>query len=260
MDVALAGSSPRGRGKPGRLGGDRGHRGLIPARAGKTANPPEWTSHQRAHPRAGGENGAAFPRDLLPVGSSPRGRGKHEDLRPESPIHGLIPARAGKTGNIGSGGEHDGAHPRAGGENRRADRSPGLAWGSSPRGRGKRYRARALFAVFGLIPARAGKTEPDGCSRPPAPAHPRAGGENVVCFFAASAVQGSSPRGRGKHGGGRGLSRTVGLIPARAGKTRPRRSSHRSYRAHPRAGGENQIASAKTTLRRGSSPRGRGKR
>ena len=50
------GSSPRGRGKRGCDSGGRGHRGLIPTRAGKT---PGWRparGRRWAHPHAGGEN------------------------------------------------------------------------------------------------------------------------------------------------------------------------------------------------------------
>ena len=72
-------------------------------------------------------------------------------------------------------------------------------------------------------------------------------------------VGGSSPRGRGKR------IRSVlhrdfdRLIPARAGKTSPRRSCAAGRGAHPRAGGENATLLALSTWADGSSPRGRGK-
>ena len=50
-------------------------------------------------------------------------------------------------------------------------------------------------------------------------AHPRSRGENVVCFFVPSAVQGSSPLTRGKLNGVLVSSERLGLIPAHAGKT-----------------------------------------
>ena len=70
---------------------------------------------------------------------------------------------------------------------------------------------------------------------------------------------GSSPRGRGKHCR---RWRTCGgfrLIPARAGKTRPRRAGRADHAAHPRAGGENSRRPHSRTMFLGSSPRGRGK-
>ena len=75
--VAVAGSSPRGRGKR------RGHldhrdvRRLIPARAGKTDTVLWITFSSTAHPRAGGENIVSLICRVLDAGSSPRGRGKH---------------------------------------------------------------------------------------------------------------------------------------------------------------------------------------
>ena len=92
-----AGSSPRGRGKPG-VDARREHGcGLIPARAGKTPPPRMTGTAPGAHPRAGGENLWVFvlSRDL--TGSSPRGRGKRRFIWVFLTSRGLIPARAGKT-------------------------------------------------------------------------------------------------------------------------------------------------------------------
>ena len=71
--------------------------------------------------------------------------------------------------------------------------------GSSPRGRGKR------------------RLTASGPS--PSLAHPRAGGENLVCVVHTPLVAGSSPRGRGKQVGCKARVACHGLIPARAGKT-----------------------------------------
>ena len=115
--VWIEGSSPRGRGKPTQDRITSHDVGLIPARAGKTSI--VWSTMRRrtAHPRAGGENarithrehdGGAHPRAggeneahcLVPsgvYGSSPRGRGKLIPVILSGILHGLIPARAGKT-------------------------------------------------------------------------------------------------------------------------------------------------------------------
>ena len=91
--------------------------------------------------------------------------------------------------------------------------------GSSPRGRGKLQRAVGVDDDERLIPARAGKT-PDGSGGwVPAPAHPRAGGENAAETRHGYYESGSSPRGRGKQWSCEPHSFAVRLIPARAGKT-----------------------------------------
>ena len=70
------GSSPRVRGKlPGGLSwGNK--RGLIPARAGKTAPRARGPGIGPAHPRACGENAYEWVKNLFSGGSSPRVRGK----------------------------------------------------------------------------------------------------------------------------------------------------------------------------------------
>ena len=152
------------------------------------------------------------------------------------------------------------AHPRAGGENSSAWWTVPLGRGSSPRGRGKQRIGLQSEEKGGLIPARAGKTLWWTRASRPARAHPRAGGENSRSSQALSPSEGSSPRGRGKHGAGQLRLNKAGLIPARAGKTetRPRRPS--AAWAHPRAGGENQLIDEIVRSDQGSSPRGRGKR
>ena len=132
------------------------------------------------------------------------------------------------------------AHPRAGGENARFTSCPARLSGSSPRGRGKRLRRPARMRASGLIPARAGKTAGSPCQVTPRGAHPRAGGENYAPFFSRASWSGSSPRGRGKPIHSRSVAFAVGLIPARAGKTRAWSWCQWSPAAHPRAGGENR--------------------
>ena len=90
---------------------------------------------------------------------------------------------------------------------------------------------------MGLIPARAGRTVRLAPLARSHWAHPRAGGADCVSLSTPPHSEGSSPRGRG------GLRRpgqrhaAPGLIPARAGRTRPTRSGRRGFGAHPRAGG-----------------------
>ena len=220
LHSAPAGSSPRGRGKHqvGEVG--LAHQRLIPARAGKTRSTPAPGTGSRAHPRAGGENESCAALDRVERGSSPRGRGKRASRTLRGRLQRLIPARAGKT---------LAAAPRR-----------VRAYGSSPRGRGKRHNAPPSARHDRLIPARAGKTTSSSSSSAGARAHPRAGGENARAVLVPLAKTGSSPRGRGKRARPRGCGHSLGLIPARAGKTFCRRAGVSPGPAHPRAGGENR--------------------
>ena len=96
-DPNIPGSSPRGRGKPGKSFLLRAIMGLIPAWAGKTRKRPRGYSGNAAHPRVGGENITASPGLHGTRGSSPRGRGKLVGRVDRHTDHGLIPAWAGKT-------------------------------------------------------------------------------------------------------------------------------------------------------------------
>ena len=173
-----AGSSPRGRGKQWAAGALPGKLGLIPARAGKTVGGRSAAGEARAHPRAGGENGAFGRARSCTTGSSPRGRGKLQVDRQDASSGRLIPARAGKTLDCVDPRLTSSAHPRAGGENALGDAQN--------------------TAAGGLIPARAGKTGARFPHGRPRRAHPHAGGETCRRPILYGARVGSSPRGRGK--------------------------------------------------------------
>ena len=72
-------------------------------------------------------------------------------------------------------------------------------------------------------------------------------------------MSGSSPLTRGKHTGAPQPVHVEGLIPAHAGKTRPRPDSRRVRRAHPRSRGENLKCGFVAVAVLGSSPLTRGK-
>ena len=110
----------------------------------------------------------------------------------------LIPAWAGKTSAVHSLFSASQAHPRVGGENLIGVAADLSAQGSSPRGRGKRFRCSDDRLDLGLIPAWAGKTSPIRCKSSKPTAHPRVGGENSMPEKLSSPPPGSSPRGRGK--------------------------------------------------------------
>ena len=218
------------------------------------------TPKRPAHPRACGENTGTSGRPSSPYGSSPRVRGKLRSRRLHDLRHGLIPARAGKTGAGSVVCASRRAHPRACGENTPEYVAAKKKEGSSPRVRGKRDLDESLREDLGLIPARAGKTASAASTSTRPRAHPRACGENPKSLATRTTLHGSSPRVRGKRSLLWGSWACGRLIPARAGKTRPRTTSESSTGAHPRACGENSSPKGQSRRTLGSSPRVRGKR
>ena len=187
------------RGKPRVSLALAGTRRLIPAHAGKTVKDSRDKLNSRAHPRACGENVSDFSDGPTVRGSSPRMRGKPDALVSVMPTVGLIPAHAGKTGSCDFQPPLCGAHPRACGENSLPPEMKRASAGSSPRMRGKPGISRHPHGSRRLIPAHAGKTTMRKCSPINHWAHPRACGENCLHHGSADAMQGSSPRMRGKH-------------------------------------------------------------
>ena len=257
--VGWVGSSPRGRGKLAGHQACHASGRLIPARAGKTVRPGRYQKQPWAHPRAGGENAPSSVPSSWYSGSSPRGRGKPDARLAHESAGRLIPARAGKTGYLTRRTRQFAAHPRAGGENLNEVAISTAPVGSSPRGRGKQRPPANHLTAGGLIPARAGKTPTVRSGNPRAPAHPRAGGENIEGEKEILPPTGSSPRGRGKLHYSSDPPPPHGLIPARAGKTLRGDPHLRNPAAHPRAGGENELGGGGFSAGMGSSPRGRGK-
>ncbi len=132
------GSSPRMRGKhPSEQGHKRMGR-IIPAHAGQTQPVGRRARILADHPRACGANGAIVGKATMPIGSSPRMRGKLLQQPREQHRRRIIPAHAGQTKQDAPTCSGDTDHPRACGAN--------CAWivlaipgnGSSPRMRGKR--------------------------------------------------------------------------------------------------------------------------
>ena len=173
-------------------------RGLIPAHTGKTKREARMLFKARAHPRAYGENPAIWRKLQCLWGSSPRIRGKHEEVEALRRETGLIPAHTGKTSCPEEGQDHQWAHPRAYGENESSPRQEKQRPGSSPRIRGKPGAHLDLFSRPGLIPAHTGKTLRVQVAVRECWAHPRAYGENPCDHTSSTTRAGSSPRIRGK--------------------------------------------------------------
>ena len=213
------GSSPLTRGKSDRGASVNERERLIPAHAGKIRPVRRPPGLRRAHPRSRGENRPPCQRGRGIRGSSPLTRGKCK--RPiESHRVGV-------------------AHPRSRGENRSVQVS-------------------SLVFPW-LIPAHAGKIPKTNIRNWARWAHPRSRGENCPQRNQELRRWGSSPLTRGKFGKGAPRDPISGLIPAHAGKIRPRIILAPGIRAHPRSRGENEAGDEKGSTFEGSSPLTRGK-
>ena len=232
---------------------------LIPAHAGKTKSVIMTGVARAAHPRSRGENRFRRSRASGPAGSSPLTRGKLTvKTHPTGPQR-LIPAHAGKTQSRSDAESRVKAHPRSRGENFSRSSIHRIEAGSSPLTRGKRPHSAEGERTGRLIPAHAGKTRWQGPCPHLCPAHPRSRGENPNSLRTESFRPGSSPLTRGKHLHLHRGNVLIRLIPAHAGKTRPRRAVPWGRAAHPRSRGENRWADEDTEDRFGSSPLTRGK-
>ena len=71
--------------------------GITPARAGKTPLPSQPVTLYWDHPRSCGKDRTAGTTWLFRPGSPPLVRERLEDGRKKEHVHGITPARAGKT-------------------------------------------------------------------------------------------------------------------------------------------------------------------
>ena len=237
MTIRIAGSSPLARGLPcvRALGG--GVHRIIPARAGFTRRTPLRGLLRRDHPRSRGVYLRPYLSLMRARGSSPLARGLHVQEGRRRRVRRIIPARAGFTQNaLISGGVHT-DHPRSRGVYAEPDPVEAALRGSSPLARGLHNHSLALLGVDGIIPARAGFTQNALISGGVHTDHPRSRGVYAEPDPVEAALRGSSPLARGLRWC-RCLARVrVGIIPARAGFTRPSRRPWSLRSDHPRSRG-----------------------
>ena len=171
--------------------------GIIPARAGSRLLAWSEKIAEQDHPRACGEQPGHSQGEIIDEGSSPRVRGAGFDQRVLELGHGIIPARAGSSGARAHSVPMARDHPRACGEQPTFSRLRWFSPGSSPRVRGAVEDLRAVLALSGIIPARAGSRV--GSSRRARASwdHPRACGEQELLRIIGIGGEGSSPRVRG---------------------------------------------------------------
>ena len=232
------GSSPPVRGALEALQANGEWVGLIPARAGSTL----WircpVRRHGAHPRPCGEHTVWISRVAALPGSSPPVRGARVVGVVAGVRLGLIPARAGSTILLLIPSTLVRAHPRPCGEHKIFGREKLASKGSSPPVRGAPSTIFRCDSYIGLIPARAGSTVWFYLSPLLIRAHPRPCGEHTRLGGVSIGVTGSSPPVRGALAQFTCPTRSVGLIPARAGSTVDVSQEAAPAGAHPRPCGE----------------------
>ena len=219
------GSSPLARGlrrssrRPGR------DSGIIPARAGFTEEVDRQARQFADHPRSRGVYIRPATDRPSGVGSSPLARGLRLGGAVGEGRRRIIPARAGFTCGDPPPGCSRRDHPRSRGVYATdAAHLVGQA-GSSPLARGLHRRGAPDGEDQGIIPARAGFTYGPGNEPGPSWDHPRSRGVYPSEDRRGRRVRGSSPLARGLRSPTRGAEDAGGIIPARAGFTRPASSS-----------------------------------
>ena len=170
------GSSPLARGLPPRRSGAERNVGIIPARAGFTSR---FVSSRRAlrdHPRSRGVYRRPAALRMPTAGSSPLARGLRQRGLHAAVGRGIIPARAGFTGDITAVGARMRDHPRSRGVYA-ADAEHRLCeHGSSPLARGLPTEFCPTDDGGRIIPARAGFTGRQMTASRPRMDHPRSRG------------------------------------------------------------------------------------
>ena len=174
--IITKGSSPLARGL---LGGDYRRVQeirIIPARAGFTLAVTVGTAATADHPRSRGVYGRGFLPFPFFWGSSPLARGLHHHRDHRQHARRIIPARAGFTSPTRTARAGRWDHPRSRGVYAGVISHGSSGFGSSPLARGLREDDALVLGRPGIIPARAGFTEPHPLRRLLGWDHPRSRG------------------------------------------------------------------------------------
>ncbi len=194
------------------------------------------------------------------LGSSPLTRGALVAYFRHSSGVRIIPAHAGSTQAVTTGGGPNGDHPRSRGEHADGDRVEFAYLGSSPLTRGAPVIITSAHPYTRIIPAHAGSTFSRTSTTPNVPDHPRSRGEHLLSFISHLHNTGSSPLTRGARVQWRRSCHPSGIIPAHAGSTRWQSSTRSPQPDHPRSRGEHRLAWWWFRCQWGSSPLTRGAR
>ena len=231
------GSSPLARGLPPHPGRRPRRQRIIPARAGFTPVYGPVVRLAGDHPRSRG----VYPGDGAGAdrysGSSPLARGLRAPTAADNFPHRIIPARAGFTRRVLPGKASATDHPRSRGVYAPCQNAFVKMSGSSPLARGLHSSGASGGDLSGIIPARAGFTF-GGYRRPACRQdHPRSRGVYRFDPALVGGLVGSSPLARSLRVPACRARGVRGIIPARAGFTRSRRSPPPRSGDHPRSRG-----------------------
>ena len=210
------------------------------------------------HPRSRGVYALAPSGGATAAGSSPLARGLLLRVTRVQCDAGIIPARAGFTrpAELSAGRYRD--HPRSRGVYGPLRASGPRIPGSSPLARGLLKMNRPTEHDGGIIPARAGFTTRCALQDRYAQDHPRSRGVYMMAMRRHEPNLGSSPLARGLRGLHIVGARPAGIIPARAGFTRPLGPGRPPAWDHPRSRGVYRHVRHRPAHGQGSSPLARG--
>ena len=252
------GLSPPTRGSPvsdlGRLGTGES----IPAHAGKPCGRPRTRHCTKVYPRPRGEAADTSGPRLSPTGLSPPTRGSRSSGPSVLLQRGSIPAHAGKPDSVALSSRYPPVYPRPRGEAPYRVLSCECGDGLSPPTRGSLFRPRASDLRLGSIPAHAGKPAWACPHRAPSAVYPRPRGEAAFDTSRPGPSHGLSPPTRGGHLAVPPVTRSVGSIPAHAGKPYALRLTVRMIEVYPRPRGEALRLTWFRLVRMGLSPPTRG--
>ena len=191
-------------------------------------------------------------------GSSPLARGLRRPHARAARDRRIIPARAGFTRRTGSEARSQQDHPRSRGVYTKSLPDDNGWVGSSPLARGLHEVPPGRQRMGRIIPARAGFTITAALIEGVKQDHPRSRGVYLKALSLGPTLGGSSPLARGLRGPHPPVFEVRGIIPARAGFTRPGRAHRSSSGDHPRSRGVYQMRFPPPFVTTGSSPLARG--
>ncbi len=252
------GTPPRRRGGPAPPGRPDAQHRNTPASAGRTSATLSRASARAEHPRVGGEDFAARPREDDPVGTPPRRRGGRSSRVAGRLGERNTPASAGRTTSTTKTSTPPTEHPRVGGEDLGPGGLPHRSAGTPPRRRGGLQTLRPPAHGYRNTPASAGRTPPWSGSCSSRTEHPRVGGEDEAADFNSFSLSGTPPRRRGGRDGVDVPALVGRNTPASAGRTRSSPSWAPTSAEHPRVGGEDALEAAQKRKKVGTPPRRRG--
>ena len=255
----IRGTSPRVRGKLFHQSAANSKKGYIPACAGEARPGPGAPSSDPVHPRVCGGSHRSAMIDSSESGTSPRVRGKPRKTPRRGSGWRYIPACAGEAPSRCNPNRERAVHPRVCGGSTAVVNAAKIAWGTSPRVRGKLRGPHRHGAGAGYIPACAGEASGRQPGTRPTRVHPRVCGGSAEPDLLGYREPGTSPRVRGKRQGSRNEDDGQRYIPACAGEARLSSATTTATKVHPRVCGGSRRRYVTTHSLEGTSPRVRGK-